>query len=370
MKVNIKKITIIILILLPVFIIIPLIVTNMQTRPVDILPSSHYYIQGYWPYSNAETKIHSFKYEGGKIIFIYTLGGDNPFAGIGVNLVHTFPFLDLSGYDYLRLTLSTEKAEELFITIRTFEPGITKVEDGMEPLRHSETHIKINQKKDTYDIPLASFKDPEWWLSQNVPGGHTIEKNRFIYASKIQLFIIDRELIGVLDVLTIDHISLYKNPLPLLLIIITAAVYYMVLGLVMAGRLLIKRQAERRLNIIATYNKIDLISYRTQDTEKISHFLKENYNDPEISMEKIYKETGISKKRISEILQEEYKMTFKELINLLRIEEAKRLLEQTDFNINEIAFRLGYNSNSYFGHIFKTSVGISPKEYREKKHLK
>jgi AraC-like DNA-binding protein len=363
MKNYIKKIGIIILIFLPLCVCIPLIIINIQMKPLIILPSSYYFTQGYWPYSNKETMIHVFEKTEQKIVMEYILGGSTPFAGIGVNLVHTFPFLDLSGYEYIRLTVSTEKAKELFITIRTFEPGITKVEDGMEPLRHSETHIKINQKKDTYDIPLRSFNDPEWWLSQYVSGRIDIEKNRFIYASKLQLFIIDRELIGIRDVFTIEQISLHKAPIPLFLIIIAAVIYYMVLGFIFVGKFLRKKETARRQNIISTYNKIDL-------TEKISHYLKENYNDPEISMEKIYTETGISKKRISEILQEEYKLTFKELINLLRIEEAKRLLERTDFNINEIAFRLGYNSNSYFGHIFKTSIGMSPKEYREKKHIK
>jgi AraC-like DNA-binding protein len=49
-----------------------------------------------------------------------------------------------------------------------------------------------------------------------------------------------------------------------------------------------------------------------------------------------------------------------------RIQEAKRLLNETDLNVTEIAFRLGFNSHSYFSAIFKDQEGLTPSEYRGK----
>ncbi|WP_158974894.1 AraC family transcriptional regulator [Cellulophaga sp. L1A9] len=44
--------------------------------------------------------------------------------------------------------------------------------------------------------------------------------------------------------------------------------------------------------------------------------------------------------------------------------EAKRLLKFTNLPINEVAFRLGFEDDSYFIKYFKRSIGTSPKAYR------
>lgn len=52
--------------------------------------------------------------------------------------------------------------------------------------------------------------------------------------------------------------------------------------------------------------------------------------------------------------------------NRLRIEHAKQLLLDTFLPVSEIGARVGYASPSYFCDAFKKTVGISPREYREK----
>ena len=48
------------------------------------------------------------------------------------------------------------------------------------------------------------------------------------------------------------------------------------------------------------------------------------------------------------------------------ITEAKYLLDNTDLSIKEIATKLNFPTQSFFGKYFKQYVGISPKEYRNK----
>lgn len=58
--------------------------------------------------------------------------------------------------------------------------------------------------------------------------------------------------------------------------------------------------------------------------------------------------------------------SFREWINELRIEEAKRLLlEYPDMSVSEIASRIGFATQSHFGQQFRASTGLSPKSYRE-----
>lgn len=52
------------------------------------------------------------------------------------------------------------------------------------------------------------------------------------------------------------------------------------------------------------------------------------------------------------------------LLNI-RLTNAKKLLETTDYSINEIALIVGYDNALYFSRLFHKHVGVSPREYRE-----
>ena len=56
--------------------------------------------------------------------------------------------------------------------------------------------------------------------------------------------------------------------------------------------------------------------------------------------------------------------SFKEYLNMVRIEESKRLLANTDFSIIDIAIAAGFEDQSYFSKVFKKYTGITPKQYR------
>ena len=50
----------------------------------------------------------------------------------------------------------------------------------------------------------------------------------------------------------------------------------------------------------------------------------------------------------------------------LRIQKAKDLLlKHPDLRVREIAYKLGYENESYFGSIFKKTEGFSPGKFRE-----
>ena len=55
--------------------------------------------------------------------------------------------------------------------------------------------------------------------------------------------------------------------------------------------------------------------------------------------------------------------SFVEILNDIRIKEAKKLIRQ-GIILKEVAFHVGFRSQSYFAKAFKKAVGISPKEYR------
>lgn len=57
--------------------------------------------------------------------------------------------------------------------------------------------------------------------------------------------------------------------------------------------------------------------------------------------------------------------SFKEYLNMIRIEESKRLLANTDYSIIDIAVAAGFEDRSYFSRVFKKYTGLTPQQYRQ-----
>lgn len=75
---------------------------------------------------------------------------------------------------------------------------------------------------------------------------------------------------------------------------------------------------------------------------------------------------GMSQSRFFEVYRKTFHVTpVQDIINT-RIENAGRLLAETDFPVSEIAFRCGYSNLTHFNRQFKGAVGITPSEYRNK----
>jgi transcriptional regulator GlxA family with amidase domain len=59
-------------------------------------------------------------------------------------------------------------------------------------------------------------------------------------------------------------------------------------------------------------------------------------------------------------------MTPIEYVQTLRLEEAKQILETTDTAVEAVANEVGYEDPSYFGRLFKRTVGLTPAQYRKR----
>ena len=75
----------------------------------------------------------------------------------------------------------------------------------------------------------------------------------------------------------------------------------------------------------------------------------------------------LTPKHLSGVVKEVSGKTVGEWIDELVILEAKALLNSSSMNIQEIADRLNFANQSFFGKYFKHYTGMSPKEYRKKR---
>jgi len=94
-------------------------------------------------------------------------------------------------------------------------------------------------------------------------------------------------------------------------------------------------------------------------------FIRTNYKK-KIKLADISKAIYLSPYYLSHIFKRETGITQMEYLAKVRIEEAKRLLESTQWTTTRIAFEVGHSDQSYFCKVFKKNEGISPYSYKKR----
>lgn len=100
-----------------------------------------------------------------------------------------------------------------------------------------------------------------------------------------------------------------------------------------------------------------------QIINKIKRFIMDNYQR-NIGLEDIAKSVYLSTYYISHIFKEEQGLTLMEYITKVRLEEAKKLLRNPNYTVNDIASKVGYSDSSYFSKIFRRNEGMTPTQFR------
>lgn len=93
-------------------------------------------------------------------------------------------------------------------------------------------------------------------------------------------------------------------------------------------------------------------------------FIDERYSEETISLDKVAQTVNISPNYFSAMFSQEIGQTFVEYLTEKRINEAKRMLRQTDLRSSEIGFAVGFRDSHYFSFVFKKVSGCTPSEYR------
>ena len=116
-----------------------------------------------------------------------------------------------------------------------------------------------------------------------------------------------------------------------------------------ACRNVVKKREERSGDIIRTARK----------------YIEDHF-DKDISLDDVSRVVNISPYYFSKVFKEESGLNFIEYLTNIRIEHAKKLLENSSLSIKEICVSCGYTDPNYFSRSFKKNVGVTPTEYKEK----
>lgn len=113
--------------------------------------------------------------------------------------------------------------------------------------------------------------------------------------------------------------------------------------------------------------KIQFLGSQSQKTNKecrfIDQYLNEHFRE-DISLQSLSEIVHLSKYYLAHAYKEYRGISPINYLTQIRINEAKHLLETTDFSVAKIADFTGFSSASYFSQIFHKETGMTPNQYR------
>lgn len=115
-------------------------------------------------------------------------------------------------------------------------------------------------------------------------------------------------------------------------------------------------------------NKIpdDLNKKDIECIKKAKEILLSNLKNSPSLKELSYK-SAINEYKLKRGFKALYGTTIYGMLNEVRLNEAKLLIEKEEIDINEVSILVGYKSSSHFSKIFKDRYGVSPKEIKKQR---
>jgi two-component system response regulator YesN len=99
--------------------------------------------------------------------------------------------------------------------------------------------------------------------------------------------------------------------------------------------------------------------------KRVMHFIERNY-DKRVSLGDAAALVALSPKYLSRVFKEKTGTGFDEYRLKVRMERAAELLDTTEYSVEEIAYRIGYENAESFARLFKKIMGCTPTGHRDR----
>lgn len=104
-----------------------------------------------------------------------------------------------------------------------------------------------------------------------------------------------------------------------------------------------------------------------QFIEKITAVIHKNIDQPDFGVSMLTNELGIGRTLLHTKLKQILDLSATEFINTVRLRDAQKiLLENPEYTMSEVAYKVGFNDPNYFSRTFKKIFEISPSDFRNK----
>ena len=93
----------------------------------------------------------------------------------------------------------------------------------------------------------------------------------------------------------------------------------------------------------------------------------QNHYAEKVTLSELADKMYVSQWHLSKLLNKHMKKSFSELLNEIRVKEAKQLLKDPSLRVGDVAEMVGFLDIAHFSRVFKKYTEMSANEYRNKK---
>ena len=129
---------------------------------------------------------------------------------------------------------------------------------------------------------------------------------------------------------------------------------------------------QRQNEMIASHNTLLSSTLSNRETEfysKLLEAIQKMYKDPDLDVHMLAEAMGMSRSLLNEKIQNTLGLSIAQFIRTYRLNVAKEMISNgtnTDMNISEIAYEVGFNDPKYFTRCFTKEFNATPSDLHRK----
>jgi AraC-like DNA-binding protein len=131
----------------------------------------------------------------------------------------------------------------------------------------------------------------------------------------------------------------------------------------------LSRKGVQRTLIEPEPTPIQVTSLDEKLIEAAVKYVEANMERADLSVEELSRELGMSRVHLYKRMRQVTGKTPTEFIRILRLKRAAQLLRESQLNVSEIAYKVGFNNPKYFSNYFKEEFGVLPSIYQDKEGI-
>jgi len=114
---------------------------------------------------------------------------------------------------------------------------------------------------------------------------------------------------------------------------------------------------------LSEFKNVSSTNYENNFLNKLVNIIEENLEDPDFNVEKLSEKIKMTRRQLTQKIKTLTGQTVNEFIITIKLTKAAEMLINSNYNISEIAFKLGYTVPANFTRSFTKHFGKSPSEY-------
>ena len=128
----------------------------------------------------------------------------------------------------------------------------------------------------------------------------------------------------------------------------------------------LSKKRKAKLLIDPEPSEIAITSLDEKLVENAIKYVEANIGRCDLSVEELSRGLGMSRVHLYKKLLQITGKTPIEFIRVIRLKRAAQMLRESQQNVSEIAYQLGFNNPKYFSKYFKDEFGVLPSVYQER----